>query len=34
MDIYHVWGDLKPGAQFAFYRDFPDPIRHRGEEKF
>jgi hypothetical protein len=21
-------------ATFALYRDFPDPVRHRGEEKF
>jgi hypothetical protein len=21
-------------AAFALYRDFPDPFRHRGEEKF
>ena len=21
-------------AQFALYRDFPDPVRHRGEERF
>jgi hypothetical protein len=21
-------------ATFALYRDFPDPVRHAGEEKF
>jgi hypothetical protein len=25
---------LVQNAQFALYRDFPDPVRHRGEEKF
>jgi hypothetical protein len=25
---------LVEGAVFALYRDFPDPARHRGEEKF
>jgi hypothetical protein len=25
---------LVQNAQFALYRDFPDPFRHRGEEKF
>ena len=25
---------LVQNVQFALYRDFPDPIRHRGEEKF
>jgi hypothetical protein len=25
---------LVADATFALYRDFPDPVRHRGEEKF
>lgn len=25
---------LVQNATFALYRDFPDPVRHRGEEKF
>jgi hypothetical protein len=25
---------LVQNAQFALYRDFPDSVRHRGEEKF
>jgi hypothetical protein len=25
---------LVEDAVFALYRDFPDPVRHRGEEKF
>lgn len=25
---------LVENAQFALYRDFPDPFRHRGEERF
>ncbi len=25
---------LVRNAVFALYRDFPDPSRHRGEEKF
>ncbi len=25
---------LVTNAQFALYRDFPDPVRHAGEEKF
>jgi len=25
---------LVVNATFALYRDFPDPVRHRGEEKF
>lgn len=25
---------LIQNVQFALYRDFPDPFRHRGEEKF
>lgn len=30
------WGvnSLVENAVFALYRDFPDPVRHRGEEKF
>jgi len=25
---------LVQNARFALYRDFPDAVRHRGEEKF
>jgi hypothetical protein len=25
---------LVQNAVFALYRDFPDPVRHRGEERF
>ncbi len=25
---------LVRNARFALYRDFPDPFRHRGEERF
>jgi hypothetical protein len=25
---------LATNVSFALYRDFPDPVRHRGEEKF
>ena len=25
---------LVQNASFALYRDFPDPVRHRGEERF
>ena len=25
---------LVTDLQFALYRDFPDPVRHRGEERF
>jgi hypothetical protein len=25
---------LVQNVQFALYRDFPDPMRHRGDEKF
>jgi hypothetical protein len=25
---------LARNAVFALYRDFPDPFRHRGEERF
>jgi hypothetical protein len=30
------WGvnSLVENPVFALYRDFPDPVRHRGEEKF
>jgi hypothetical protein len=30
------WGvnSLVDNPVFALYRDFPDPVRHRGEEKF
>lgn len=32
--FHHGVNMLVTNAQFALYRDFPDPIRHRGEEKF
>jgi hypothetical protein len=32
---YHFGvNSLVTDAQFALYRDFPDPVRHRGEERF
>ena len=30
---FHV-NSLAVHASFALYRDFPDPVRHRGEERF
>jgi hypothetical protein len=37
MNVYHVRCNLKDGVRdviFALYRDFPDSVRQRGEEKF
>jgi hypothetical protein len=35
VEDFHVHVNaLVANAQFALYRDFPDPVRHRGEEKF
>ena len=37
MDVYHIWCDLQPGSsdvELALYRDFPDPGRERGSERF
>lgn len=32
--FHHAVNSLVAEASFALYRDFPDPVRHRGEEKF
>jgi hypothetical protein len=32
--VHHAVNSLVTDAVFALYRDFPDSIRHRGEEKF
>jgi hypothetical protein len=37
VDLCHVWFNLKDGVSdtvFTFYRDFRDPVRERGDEKF
>ena len=35
IEILHFCvNSLVDHVQFALYRDFPDPIRHRGDEKF
>ena len=35
VEDFHVHvNSLVTNAQFALYRDFPDAVRHRGEEKF
>jgi hypothetical protein len=35
IESFHVGvNSLVQNAQFALYRDFPDPIRKRGEERF
>ena len=37
MDIYHIWcglNSLVENVSFALYRDFPDPVREYGEERF
>jgi hypothetical protein len=33
VDIDHV-NQLVKNASFALYRDFPDPFRERGQERF
>ena len=32
--VHHGVNSLVKDVQFALYRDFPDPMRQRGEEKF
>jgi len=32
--FHHGVNSLVQNAQFALYRDFPDPHRHEGEERF
>ena len=32
--VHHGVNSLVKDVQFALYRDFPDPVRKRGEEKF
>ena len=32
--FHHAVNLLVTDVTFALYRDFPDPLRHRGEEKF
>ena len=32
--FHHGVNSLASNATFALYRDFPDPARHRGEERF
>jgi hypothetical protein len=32
--FHHAVNSLVTDAFFALYRDFPDPVRRRGEEKF
>ena len=32
--LHHAVNSLVVNATFALYRDFPDPIRQRGQEKF
>ncbi len=32
--LHHAVNSLVTDAVFALYRDFPDPVRKRGEEKF
>lgn len=32
--VHHGVNSLVKDIQFALYRDFPDPMRKRGEEKF
>ncbi len=33
-DFHHCVNSLVEGSRFALYRDFPDPFRHVGEERF
>ena len=32
--FHHCVNSLVTDSTFALYRDFPDPVRKRGEEKF
>jgi hypothetical protein len=32
--VHHALNSLVSNMTFALYRDFPDSIRHEGEEKF
>jgi hypothetical protein len=32
--VHFAVNSLAQNAVFALYRDFPDPFRHRGEERF
>lgn len=32
--LHFAVNSMASDAQFALYRDFPDPVRQRGEEKF
>jgi hypothetical protein len=32
--VHHGVNSLVRNAIFGLYRDFPDPVRHHGEEKF
>jgi hypothetical protein len=32
--FHHAVNSLVTDSYFALYRDFPDPVRKRGEEKF
>ncbi len=32
--LHHCVNHMVRNARFALYRDFPDPIRHEGEEAF
>jgi hypothetical protein len=32
--FHHAVNSLVSGIQFALYRDFPDPVRKHGEERF
>ncbi len=37
MSLYHVGCNLRNGVRdtiFARYRDFPEPVRQRGQENF
>jgi len=32
--FHHAVNSLVQNASFGLYRDFPDPVRHHGEERF
>jgi len=32
--VHHGLNSLVQNATFGLYRDFPDPVRHHGEERF